>query len=231
MITNMTNNQYKLSASMVCADMLNIGSEIEKLEAGKIDHLHFDVMDGDFVPRLGLHPEMLSAMKKKTDLPIDVHLMISNPEKYIPEFVEAGADYIIVHAESTNHLDHCLRLIKKLGAKAGVGLNPATPLSVLDYILDDIDMIMLIAINPGIVGHKIIPKSYEKISDVKKKVEKYPNMIIEIDGGVKPETAPLMIKAGANMLVCGTGTIFKPPGIIENIKNVREHIDKELSNI
>lgn len=216
-----------LSASIICANLLNLEADIKCLEKSGIDYLHFDVMDGQFVPRLGLFPEMLSAIKKITKIPIDVHLMIENPDNYIPAFINAGASIVAVHVESTPHLNRSLRLIKSLGAKAGVVLNPATSLSVLDYILDDIDLIMLMAINPGVVGHKLIPNSLKKISDLKKKIKNYPNMLIEVDGGVSFESTKNMVKAGANMLVCGSSTIFKPNEPIDKqIQDLRQLIGK-----
>jgi len=204
------NKKFLLSASLVCADFLNLRADISALEKGGADFIHFDVMDGNFVPRLGLFPEMLKAVKSVTKTPVDVHLMINDPEKYIPDFAAAGADIITIHVESTNHADHAVRMIKKLGLKAGVALNPGTSLHTLDYFLDDIDLVMLMAINPGIVGHKIIEKTFDKIANLKTKLADKPNMLIEIDGGVTFETAPKMMAAGANMLVCGSGTIFRP---------------------
>ena len=204
-------NKYYLSASLICANQINLEKDIKLLEKGKIDYLHFDTMDGNFVPRYGMYPEQLSAIKKITDIPVDVHLMIEEPQRYVDEFITAGADIIAVHPESCKHLHYTLKKIKDGGVKSGVVLNFATPLSVLDYILDYVDMVELMAINPGIVGHKIIPEIYKKISDLKKIiVNSGKNIIIEIDGGVSPDTAPELIKAGADMLVCGTSSIFKP---------------------
>lgn len=221
---------YKLAASLVCGDMLHLESEIRSLEEGGIDYIHFDVMDGHFVPRLGLHPEMLAAVKSMTDVPVDVHMMIDNPDPFIPAFVRAGGDIIVVHAESTKHLHHTIKLIRDAGARAGVALNPATPLSVLDYVLDDIDLVMLMAINPGIVGHKLIPRILDKISELKEKLVDYPNMIIEVDGGVNPESVHEMIRRGANLLVCGTSMIFKPDiAVGEKLKEVRKDIDLKLA--
>ncbi len=218
---------YKLSASLVCADMIDIKGEIEKLEKGGIDYIHFDVMDNQFVPRFGLHPEILQAIKKITNIPIDVHLMVNNPENSIRIFADAGADIIVVHEESTPQLHRIIKLIKATGKKAGVALNPATSLSTLDYVLNDIDLVMLMAINPGILGHKLIPEMMDKITELKRKLKNYPNMLIEIDGGVTPDTAPEMIKRGANMLVCGTSTIFKPEGDVDTkIIELKKILDK-----
>jgi ribulose-phosphate 3-epimerase len=207
--------------------MLNLKNDITELKKGKIDYIHFDVMDGIFVPRYGLHPEILQEMRTLTKIPVDVHMMVINVEPYIGIFAQAQANIFTFHAESHLHADRTIKLIKKSGMKAGIALNPATPLSVLDYILDDIDLILLMAINPGIVGHKLIPGMMEKIKHLKQKIKNHPNIIIEIDGGVTPESAPLMIENGANMLVCGSSTIFKPPTAI-NIKIKELH--KSIKN-
>lgn len=203
--------RYYLSASLVCANMLEMGNAVKEIESSGCDMIHYDVMDGVFVPRYGLLPELLSAVKPITNLPVYVHMMTVEPEKYVPAFADAGADCIVVHPEACTHLHRTLKTIKDTGKKSGVALNIATPLSVLDYILDDIDMVMLMAINPGIVGHKIIPVVFDKIKDLKAKLIERgkEDIIIEIDGGVTLESAPLMLKAGADMLVCGSSTIFK----------------------
>lgn len=214
---------FLLSASIICANALDLKKDIQQLEDGGIDYLHFDIMDGAFVPRLGLFPEMLASVKAVTKIPITAHLMIENPDNFIPAFARAGADIIIIHAESTKHLDRSIRLIKNMGIKAGVALNPATPLSFIDYVLDEIDLVMLMAINPGIVGHQLIPGTLKKISDLKNKLRYYPHILIEIDGGVTFKSAPDMIKMGANMLVCGSSTIFKPgKPISKKIKELRQ---------
>jgi ribulose-phosphate 3-epimerase len=223
---------YKLAASLICANILDLKSEIRSLEKGGIDYIHFDVMDGNFVPRLGLHPEILKAVKSITKIPVDVHLMIENPDFFIPDFIQAGADVITVHAESTKHLHRSVKIIRDAGIKAGVALNPGTPLSVLDYVLDDIDFVMLMAINPGLVGHKLIPRALDKIFELKEKLADYPDMIIEVDGGVTPESAPEMIARGANLLVCGTSIIFKPNiDVGKKLKEVRKDIDKKLAEM
>ena len=224
------NKKYFLSASLVCANMLELDSEVERIVAGGCDYIHFDVMDGVFVPRYGLHPEMLTSIRKKTDLPIDVHLMTVEPEQYVKTFIDAGATFITVHAEACTHLHRTINTIKKYGAKAAVALNHATPLTDLDYVLDDIDLVLLMAINPGIVGHKLIPKAIDKISDLRNKLgEKYKGVIIEIDGGVTFESAPLMLDAGADMLVCGSSTIFKPDSPVDiKTKELKAHINSLL---
>jgi len=210
----MNKSKYKLAASLICGNFLHFEEDIRLLEKGKIDYLHFDVMDGLFVPRYGLFPEILTQIRAINKTPIDVHMMVESPEDYIETFVNAGLnqpdDIFVIHVESTKHVDRVVRRIRDKGIKAGVALNPGTNISILDYILPSIDLIMLMAINPGIVGHKLIPHIIDKISHVKEKLEDYPNIIIEVDGGVNFDSAPKMISAGASMLVCGTQTIYKP---------------------
>lgn len=222
---------YQLAASIICADMLNLRDTVTQLERGGIDSIHFDVMDGLFVPRYGLYPEMLSAIRSMTDIPVDVHFMVENVEPYIESFVKAGGTILVPPAESHRHLHRTVRRIREAGVKAGVQLNPATPLNVLDYILDDIDLVMLMAINPGIVGHKLIPRILDKISELKEKIGSR-NIIIEIDGGVNPDSAPVMIQNGATMLVCGTQMIFKPGAKLDDkIREVRADIDRRLAGM
>ena len=198
-----------LAASIICANPLHIERELRLLEDGKINLLHIDVMDGIFVPRLGLGSELFRALREVTELPIDVHLMLSDPERYIPVFAEAGADIIIIHAEASIHLPRLLKLTRQCGARAGLALNPATPLNVLDYVLDDIDLICLMMINPGCVGEKLIPAAMQKIADVHHLLgEKAERVHVMIDGNVNLDNAPDMIKSGATVLVCGSSSIF-----------------------
>lgn len=220
---------YELSASLICCDPLNIEREVKEIEKANIQYIHFDVMDGVFVPRYGLYPEMLCSLKKITSLPVDVHLMVINPEPYIQAFKEAGAGIIHVQAEGNHNLHRTVGLIRSAGVKAGVVLNIATPLNTLDYLLPDIDYVLLMAINPGIVGHKFIPQVYEKISQLEAKLKDHPIKIV-VDGGVNAETAPKMIKQGTDILVCGTSSIFRPDDgtIAENTKKLRKMIDDYL---
>lgn len=223
--------KYLLSASLVCADMLNLWDQVKKLEEAEIDYIHIDVMDWHFVPRFWLIPEIVKQVRSITSVPMDVHMMTNNPEPYIKSFAEAGVQIIAVHVEDNPNLHRTIKLIKDAWVKAWVVLNMATPLNVLDYILDDISMVMLMGINPWIVWHKIIPKVYDKITDLKEKVKYYPDMLIEIDGWVTPETLPEMIKHWANMFVCWTSSIFKPAEMVkEKTIELREIIDTALKN-
>jgi ribulose-phosphate 3-epimerase len=201
-----------LAASLICADPLNMEGDIAQLYEANIDFIHFDVMDGSFVSRYGLYPEILSAIKKKYSIPVDVHMMVNNPEDYITTFQLAGADYFNFHVEATSQISRVIKKIKESGMKPGVALNPATSLNCLEWIMEDIEMVVVMAINPGIVGHPFIPSMLKKITAIRELSNRMGNrnLLIEVDGGVTPATAPDMISAGANVLVCGTGTIFRP---------------------
>lgn len=171
---------------------------------------------------------MLKAVKSKTKLPVDVHLMVEDVEPYINEFAQAGAEYFAPHIEPVKHIHRVVKKIRESGMKPGVALNPGTPLNVLDAIIDDLDIVVLMAINPGIVGHKLIPSAIQKISALKKYIGNR-KILIQIDGGVTFETAPIMLANGADMLVCGSSTIFKPDTLVSNkIKELRNNLDSNF---
>jgi ribulose-phosphate 3-epimerase len=201
-----------IAASLICSNPLDLQKDIEELIKSKVDYIHFDVMDGQFVPRYGLYPEILTSLKKQTKIPVDVHMMVENPEDFIDDFKGAGADFYNFHIESTSHSHRIVKKIINSGMKPGVALNPATPLSTLDYLINDINMVVLMAINPGIVGHKLIPSMIQKIKDLREYANNKgnENLLIEIDGGVTFDSGKIMIEAGADILVCGTGTIYRP---------------------
>ena len=223
-----SDRNYWLSASLICADVNNLADDVRILELSGIDFLHIDVMDGMFVPRFGMFPEQVAGIRKISSLPMDLHLMVENPEPYFETFRDAGVDYISVHVEVCRHLNRTVSLIKKLGCKAGLAINPATPIEFLPYVLDDIKMINLMGINPGIVGHKLIGFTYEKIRRLKSIVGER-DIFIEIDGGVTTESASEMIQAGANMLVCGSSTVFrKEMSITKAIESLRVNIEKSI---
>ncbi|NLU09795.1 MAG: ribulose-phosphate 3-epimerase [Tepidanaerobacter acetatoxydans] len=211
----------KVAPSILSADFGCLSEEIKKVENGGADLLHIDVMDGHFVPNITLGPPVISSLKGKTVLPFDVHLMIENPERHIDDFIKAGADIITVHAESTIHLHRLVNYIKNKGIKPGVALNPSTPLSDLQYILDDIYMILIMSVNPGFGGQKFIPNMLEKIKDLKRILkQENPEILIEVDGGINEENAPDIIKAGADILVAGSAIYqsSNPGDVIKKIK-------------
>ena len=216
-------NQIKISPSILSCDFSEIGSEIEKLNNSGADLIHIDVMDGHFVPNLTFGPPVISKIRKCSKLPFDVHLMISPVEKYIQDYANAGADIITFHPEATDNIQRTIDVIKSCGKKVGISLNPETPSTVIENYLKEIDLILIMSVNPGFAGQKFMPEVLEKVKFFRSKIKNENlNIDIEIDGGIDFETAPLAIKAGANILVSGT-TIFKGKNnISENIKNLRK---------
>lgn len=195
----------KIAPSILSADFSKLGEEIKDVERGGADYIHVDVMDGHFVPNITIGPLIVDAIRPITKLPLDVHLMIEDPDSYIEAFANAGADYITVHAEACRHLHRTVHFIKSFGVKAGVVLNPATPVNMIEHVIEDIDMVLLMSVNPGFGGQKFIPSVLPKIAAVKKLADaKGLNIEIEVDGGVNEETAQLCIEAGANVLVAGS---------------------------
>ena len=200
----------KIAPSILSADFSKLGEEIKDVEKGGADYIHVDVMDGHFVPNITIGPLIVEAIRPITKLPLDVHLMIEDPDRYIETFANAGADYITVHVEACRHLHRTLHLIKSLGVKAGVVLNPATPVNTIQHVIKDVDMVLLMSVNPGFGGQSFIDEVLPKIREVKSMAEQYnPGLEIEIDGGVNEETAKLCIEAGANVLVAGSAIYNK----------------------
>lgn len=216
-------NQIKISPSILSCDFSEIGSEIKKLNNSGADLIHIDVMDGHFVPNLTFGPPVISKIRKCSKLPFDVHLMISPVEKYIQDYANAGADIITFHPEATDNIQRTIDVIKSCGKKVGISLNPETPSTVIENYLKEIDLILIMSVNPGFAGQKFMPEVLGKVKFFRSKIKNENlNIDIEIDGGIDFKTAPLAIKAGANILVSGT-TIFKGENnISENIKNLRK---------
>jgi len=201
----------KIAPSILSADFAKLGEEIKSVEAAGADLIHVDVMDGHFVPNITIGPLVVRALRPVTDLPLDVHLMIENPDQYIKEFASAGADFITVHAEACIHLHRTVHLIKSLGVKSGVVLNPATPLSVLDYILEDVELVLIMSVNPGFGGQKFIPSAIRKIEKLRTKIDTLGlDVIIEVDGGVNVDTISDVAQAGADICVAGSAVFGKP---------------------
>ncbi len=195
----------KIAPSILSADFLRLGEEIKAAEAAGIDLFHIDVMDGHFVPNITIGPAIVKAIKGITKIPLDVHLMIDQPEKYMDDFINAGADYLTVHIEASVHLHRTVSRIKESNIMAGVSLNPATPISSLDSILQDVDFVLVMSVNPGFGGQDFIPQSVEKIKQLRETIiDKGLKTLIEVDGGIKPENARLVADAGADILVMGS---------------------------
>ena len=209
-----------IAPSILSADFARLGEEIESVS--NADWIHIDVMDGRFVPNLTIGPLVVKAARPVTPLPLDVHLMIVEPDNYVEDFAKAGADWITVHAEACAHLDRSIQHIKSTGAKAGVALNPHTPESVLDYVLEEIDLVLVMSVNPGFGGQSLIERVFPKIERIAEHIEHLGlDTLIEVDGGVKPHNARRFIDAGASVLVSGSGVFGAEDrrAAIESIRN------------
>jgi ribulose-phosphate 3-epimerase len=206
-----------IAPSILSADFTRLGDEIKAVEAAGADWIHIDVMDGHFVPNITIGPLVVKAARRVTDLPLDVHLMIEKPERYIQAFADAGSDLISVQVETCTHLNRTIQMIKETGARAGVVLNPSTPLSTLDWELENVYHVMLMSVNPGFGGQKFIPSCLDKIRDLRKIIDKKKlETLIEIDGGVNENTMGDISAAGADIFVAGSA-IFKKPDYTKTI--------------
>jgi len=218
----MSKSTVRIAPSILSADFARLADEVARVEAGGADWLHVDVMDGHFVPNLTVGPPIVESLRKVTKLPLDVHLMITNADAYIKEFAEAGADYLTVHVEACPHLHRTVQSIKERGVKAGVTLNPATPLASIEAILPDADLLLIMSVNPGFGGQSFILSSLEKIAQARTMIARTGSRaLLEVDGGVKVENAAQIVDAGADILVSGSA-IFSSKDYGATIKAMRQ---------
>ncbi len=214
----------KIAPSILSADFTRLGDEVERVEQAGADYIHIDVMDGHFVPNITIGPMIVKAVRQVTKLPLDVHLMISNPDFFVDAFVEAGADIITVHAEAVNHLHRSIQHIRKAGARPAASLNPASPLDMIEYVLDDLDMVLLMTVNPGFGGQAFIPGMIPKIEALREIMEKRGlDIELQVDGGIGPKTIGPVSSAGANVFVAGSA-IFHSDDYAETIRVMRERM-------
>lgn len=214
----------KISPSILSANFSKLGEDIVSLEKYGADMIHIDVMDGMFVPNISFGVPIIKSIRGLTKLTFDVHLMIEEPSRYIKDFVDAGADIITVHYEADRHLDRTINYIKSFGVKAGVSLNPATSVNSIKHLIPNLDMVLIMSVNPGFGGQKYIPYCGDKIKEVKELAEKYnKNLLIEVDGGIDSTNISTVVNSGANVIVAGSA-VFKNNNIEENIKALKEGI-------
>lgn len=219
----------KVAASIMCGNALKVGDELKRLEQAQVDMLHCDVMDGKFVSNIAMGLYLIEAIKNATKIPLDVHLAIQDPERYLDELARIGVELVAVHVESTKNIHSVIQTIKKLGMKVGVVLNPTTPIYSIKYFLDEIDVVNIMTVNPGFAGQKIIPETINKIRELKDLLcEKDLKALIEVDGNINLNTLPMLIPAGADILVAGTSSIFQGEDVDyrEKVKELRAASEK-----
>jgi ribulose-phosphate 3-epimerase len=215
----------KLAPSILSADFARLGEQIDEAARAGADYIHVDVMDGHFVPNITIGAQVVAAIRPLTSLPLDVHLMIERPERYISDFVKAGADIITVHVEASSHCKSTINAIKELGARAGVSLNPATPLSAADEFIHHVDLVLIMSVNPGFGGQPFIPETLPRIEKMRKMLDnRKPGIELEVDGGINAENAPEIVGAGADVLVAGNSIFRAEDGISGAMQRLREAV-------
>jgi len=213
----------KLAPSILSADFARLGEQIAEVARAGADYIHVDVMDGHFVPNITIGAPVVASIRPVTSLPLDVHLMIEHPERYISDFVNAGADIITVHVEASPHLHRTIRLIKELGVKAGVSLNPATPIGAIEEFIPQVDLVLIMSVNPGFGGQPFIPETLPRIANMRKILDdRGLGAELEVDGGITADNAPDIVKAGANVLVAGNSVFRAKEGISRALRRLRE---------
>ena len=229
MANQMAKRVTKISPSILSADFSRLGEEVRAVEKAEADYIHVDVMDGHFVPNLTIGPPVVKALRRITPLPLDVHLMIQRPDEFLTAFAEAGASIMTVHVEAVVHLHRTLTEIRKMGVRAGVSLNPSTPLCLIEPALDFVDLVLIMSVNPGFGGQEWIPQVLPKIKALRRLIDgKKREIEIEVDGGIKVDNIELAARAGADVFVSGSG-IFGTPDYAQTLKAMREAISKAYS--
>jgi ribulose-phosphate 3-epimerase len=217
--------KVEIVASILSADLTRLGAHVQEAQAAGADRIQVDVMDGRFVPNITFGPLVVKAVRRSTQLPVEAHLMIVEPERYVPEFASAGADVIIVHQEATPHLHRAIQQIHHLGKQAGVAVNPSTPAAMLEEIIGDVDSVLVMTVNPGFGGQEFIAETLSKITRVRQMmIERGLEHHIEVDGGISPATAPQVVRAGANLLVSGTSIFGSQGGVAAGLRHLRESV-------
>ena len=213
----------KLAPSILSADFARLGEQIDEVARAGADYIHVDVMDGHFVPNISIGVPVVASIRRVTSLPLDVHLMIEHPERYVSDFVKAGADIVTVHVEASAHLHATIEKIKELGARAGVSLNPPTPLSTIEEFVPHVDMVLIMSVNPGFGGQSFIPETLPKIENMRRFLQdRMLSAELEVDGGISPDNASAIVRAGADVLVAGNSVFRSEEGISQALRSLRE---------